>query len=456
MRILLKQSIPHSFLRRGTLLYGRPQSFAATVGRRTFSNGTTNSQQNHFDFRVSRLGLVPKFMPPAVLETIVQLPEVQVAVEALAGSTATSNTTLMDDLERATQVLESMQRGGKEHLAVVALKAELLQRRGCHDQAHATLGQLLALWKEQKHSSMAETAVELALVQAKLLWYMGDFEQAEACCEALLEEDHVQEMPIHYASALTGYGLSKIGLCQTLDDAFVVRDPCRMALKQLEQQQQTAPLIAAHLNLGVAEVVYGNVVATERDLDVPIDPALKTWTQGMTVVERRSSRSLSGAVDQAIMAALQVRLEANLAWGVLKIDDGMDDIVPEASEHAGNAISILDSITNVENNDKEFLRRVLTILATCYHKAGKAVTAEGLLQSATSLPSIGCILTKLDEISALQSYSDLSKDWDKRQSDMESYASKAGELGKALPESWQGKSSVLSSLWFWTPDEFVY
>ena len=39
----------------------------------------------------------------------------------------------------------------------------------------------------------------------------------------------------------------------------------------------------------------------------------------------------------------------------LQVDDGMDDIIPEASEHAGNAISVLDKITSVENNEKEYL-----------------------------------------------------------------------------------------------------
>ena len=458
MRIL-RQSIDK--LRRGPLLFPRPTNSIGggrTRAGRHFSTSDTDSKtpHQHFDFRVSRLGLAPKWIQPS-LKTITQLPEVQVAVEALAGTTKpTSMTkTVEDDLERATQVLESMQRGGPEHLAVVTLRAELQQRMGHHAKAHMFVCQLETLWSEQKRTSMATTTVELALAKAKTLWYTGDFQSAETCCEELLDMDHVQELPLHYASALTGYGLSKIGQCATLDDAFVVRDPCRMALKQLEQyrSQLGVAYIAAHLNLGVAEAVYGDVVAKERGLDVPMDRALKTWTQGMTALEGRSPRT---ATEQAIIAALQVRFEANLAWGVLKIDDDMDDIVPEASEHAANAISVLDGIQTVDNNEKEYLRRVLTILATCYHKAGKAVTAEGLLQSATTLPSIGCTLTKLDEKSAFQSYSDLCKDWDKRQSDADRYASKANEIDTTLPESWQGKSSIVSSLWFWTPDEFVY
>lgn len=456
MKLPIRQSI-HKLGRRPVQLFSRP--VAAVRSDRLFSNDASNDQnsnsssQHHFDFRTSRLGLAPKWIQPS-LETITQLPEVQVAMEALAGTTKPSSST-EGDLDRATQVLESMQRAGNEHMAVVALRAELQQRMGNHNEAHKSVCQLESLWSEEKRSSTATTAIEMSLIKAKALWYKGDLEAAEECCEELLDQDHIQDLPLHYASALTGYGLSKIGRCDSLDDAFVVRDPCRMALKQLEQnsQQSGVALIAAHLNLGVAEAVYGSVVGKERDLDVPMDRALKTWTQGMTVLEGRSPRS---STEKAATDALQVRLEANLAWGILKIDDDMDDIVPEATEHAGNAINVLDSITTIDNNDKEYLRRILTILSVCFHKAGKAVTAEGLLQSATSMPSIGCTLTKLDERSAFESYSDLCNNWDKRQSDADRYAAKAKELDSSLPNDWQGKDSIVSSLWFWTPDELAY
>ena len=419
-------------------------------------SSTTSTTTTAFDFRVSRLGLIPKFVQPS-LDTITQLPEVQNVVNILAGNAKSVATTTQSDLERATQVLESIQEAGDEHVAVVALRAELLQRQGQHDRALQALTELKTLFPQKTRSNMQTRTVDLQLATAKTMWYAGQFQTVEECCEELLEDDHIQEMPLHYASALTGYGLAKMGNCNTLDDAFVVRDPCRMALKHLEQQQQqhrhSLALVASHLNLGVAEVMYGNVVGMERGLNVPMDPALRTWTQGMTLLEGLPSRS---STTERIVSALEARIEANLAWGILKVDDDEDDIIPEASEHAGKAVKVLDKIVDVDNNDKEYLRRVLTILASCYHKAGKAVTAEGLLQSATSLPRIGCTLTKLDVQSALQGYSNLCQDWDKREGDANKFAAKAAELEATLPEAWQGKASIMSSLWFWTPDEFSY
>jgi len=388
------------------------------------------------------------------LHSILQLPEVLVAVGVLSGKAKASATT-DSDLDRATQILESIQRGGNEHLASLAIRAELQQRTGKHGGAFKTLSKLQSLVSLEEDTQNQASTFSLSMAIAKTLWYMGNVCEAEKVCVQLLDIDHVQDLPLQYASALTGYGLSKLVQCDSLDDAFTVRDPLRMAVKYLERfpGQYGLPLIAAKLNLGVAEVLFGNVVSENRDLKVPIDPALKTWTQAMTVLDGRSPSTPS---EKAIVAALQVRLEGNLAWGVLKINDDMEDIVPLASGYAGNALRVLDEITEIENGEKEFLRRILTVVGTCYHKGGKAVTAEGLLKSAISLPSIGCTLTKLDEKSAYSSLCDLYKEWDKREGDADNFDSKARQLELTLPDQWQGKKEILSSLWFWTPEEFSY
>lgn len=416
-----------------------------------------NQDAPSFDFRVSRLGLAPKWITP-YMEMLLQLPEIQHAADALAGKGKVSSM-LDSELERASQVMEGMQRGGNEHLAVLALRAELQQRLGNHQAVYKIMCQIESFWSEriekEPRQEYSPASIEFTLAKAKCLWYLGEFDEAFECCDDLLETDELQELPLHYASALTGSGLAKLLTCETLDDAFTVRDPFRMAVKCLEMySNQLGPaLIAANLNLGVAEIIYGNVVREKRDVEVPIDPALKTWTTAITLLERRSSKPS----EQSMISALDVRLQANMAWGIIKIDDDMDDIVPRALEFAGKALKASDGIETIDNNDKEYFRRVLTIVAKAYHKAGKAVTAEGLLQSATTLPSIGCTLTKLDESSAFRAYSGLCKDWEKRQRDAERLETQAKEIeSQKLPANWQGKNEIHSSLWFWTPSEFFY
>lgn len=407
------------------------------------------------EFRVSRLGLGPKWIAPYIT-MLLELPEVQHAADCLAGKIKPSS--MVDsELERASQIMEGTQRGGNEHLAILALHAELQQRLGNHSRANRILCQLKELWMERMGPQLENSpaSIELSLARAKCLWYMGDFDQSYEFCNDILDSDEIQEYPIHYASALSGSGLSKLLTCHSLADAYRIRDPFRMAVKALEmyQSQLGTALTAANLNLGIAEVMYGSIVERERQVEVPMDPALKTWTRGISLLE---SRTLT-RTEKALLSALDSRLQSNMAWGVLRINDEMDDIVPRALEFAGNALKASDKIEEIQNEDKEYFRRVLTILATTYHKAGKAVTAEGLLQTATSLPRIGCTLTKLDERSALQSYSNLCRDWDKRQGDAKRLESRAKKLEEEeLPKTWQGKDDICSSLWFWTPSEFFY
>jgi hypothetical protein len=108
-------------------------------------------------------------------------------------------------------------------------------------------------------------------------------------------------------------------------------------------------------------------------------------------------------------------------------------------------------------------------VATCYHRAGQAVTAEGLFQSAISSfdssssslqqkqqhVTIANPLAKLEKIGALQAYANLLRDWERREGDAKKYESQAAEINESLPSGWQGKSGIHSSLWFWTPGTFL-
>ena len=93
-------------------------------------------------------------------------------------------------------------------------------------------------------------------------------------------------------------------------------------------------------------------------------------------------------------------------------------------------------------------------MALCYHQTSQAVTAEGLLQSAVDGPSISP-LEKIDLREAYSAYAALLHDWDRRERDAAQLEQQAADTDAQLPVSWQGKSSIHSTLWFWTPSLFI-
>jgi hypothetical protein len=189
-----------------------------------------------------------------------------------------------------------------------------------------------------------------------------------------------------------------------------------MVVKTLERQPtaQTA-LAAAHLNMGVAEVVYAEMIAREHNhivgVDVPLDAALRSWKQGLSVLEKQQKRQQ----QHPSSAVLQARLNANMAWGLLQIT-GEKDHVQRASDFARRSLAIYDDDQSNNEKNQEGLSRTLTLAAECYHKSGAAVTVEGLLQSASDKKKSqhSHFPSQIIEVrDALQAYANLCQNWDK-------------------------------------------
>lgn len=118
----------------------------------------------------------------------------------------------------------------------------------------------------------------------------------------------------------------------------------------------------------------------------------------------------------------------------------------KASEYAKKALSVYDPTDEgINNNDddpdllliqKEGLPRVLSVVAACYKKAESAVTAEGLYQSASDAKSVlyPGTTTRLQLRDALRGYSDLCRDWDRREADAKRLLGQA-KGGPVTPES---------------------
>merc|ERR1712137_1267903 len=109
------------------------------------------------------------------------------------------------------------------------------------------------------------------------------------------------------------------------------------------------------------------------------------------------------------------KLYGNMAWCLLQEPGISDDTLKLASEYSKNALDAVEA--SIDSNEKQaYIARALTLIASCYVKAGSAVTAEGLLQ--TSIETRGADpLTNLAHISALETYASLCNQWDKRKVD---------------------------------------
>jgi hypothetical protein len=402
-------------------------------------------------FSMSSLGLDRSFIVPA-LATIRQLPEVDTAWNDFP-SPAT-----VDNLKRAADVFASFNKGGNEHVAVCAMLAECQQRLALYDQSLNTLEELNHLSQDLAIPNASE---DMILAQAKVMWTKGDFSKSQELCESIIAEykDLEESFPttnLHLASAMTGKALSQLCSMNSLDEAFSVRDYFRISMKFLERHPPSAnslPQAAAYANAGVAEAIYNNFLEETNDVSVPMDSALKTWFQGLQQTERDKSDAALGPHLSTASKALQASIQANLAWGVLNYEHDRSDRLTKASEYAREALSAHDADSSLGT---EKMCRILSIVASCYHQAGNAVTAEGLFQSATDrkkLPPGPLPLLELRDANLW--YADLCQKWDKRGSDAKRLEQEAEDINASLPDAWKGKSGIHGSLWFWTPADFL-
>jgi hypothetical protein len=198
----------------------------------------------------------------------------------------------------------------------------------------------------------------------------------------------------------------------------------------------------SYLNFGVAEAVYADVVSREQNVDFPLDNAMRAWKQGLTALKRLPRNELSQRIE--------ARLLSNMAWGLLKMKH--NDHVQDASTFAGDSLKVYDEM----DHEKQGLGRALALVASCLHKSGSAVTAEGLFLSAISEDDTmnSSTLQKVQLRDSYRALVDLYRDWEKRDGDAKHYDDKASVLSASLPPAWQGKIGIHSTLCFWTPEVF--
>lgn len=367
---------------------------------------------------------------PSVFQSIIQLPEVESAICSLNQPNIVSSS-IIDSLERAEQIFGSMKRGGDEHTACLSLLAEIQ----CQTNDAGCLKTLQRILQYSEEKGCA-TVDHIKLALAKAFWLRGDFASSKEICDSLVGRTQIEP------AVRTGQAVSRLLLVSTLDDVFSVRDPFRMVVKQLERTDATSTaLAAAHLNMGVAEAVYAETVSKHNNVDVPLDGAMRCWKQGLTTLKLDSRVS-------SLRSTLRARLSTNMAWGMLQMTRERD-YIQRASEFASDALAVYDNMKG-DTSNKEGLCRTLSLLASCYHTSGGAVTAQGLFQSAIDRPTSSPLQT-IERHDAFVGYAYLCRGWEKRECDADKLQQKADDLIASLPEGWRGKSAIHGSIWFWTP-----
>ena len=360
------------------------------------------------------LGIATYFASPPALRSIRNLPEVELALE--------SND--IDSIRRAVDVFSGIQPGGLEHLACLALKAEM-------EPLQATLDEIHDLCKGKVDP---QRIVQLS--KAKLGWMEGDFELARSVTSNLVEDLENSRKPgIALHAARTGLGISRISGMENIDDAFSVRDPFRQVVAHVKRCGTPEQAAMAYLNLGTAEAMYAASVSRFNDVEVPLNSAMVAWKNGLT--------QLKGSRKHVFV---QAQLHSNMAWGMLMMTKERD-YLDRAKNYANDALKCMN-----QSETKYGLDRTLCLVGTCSHKLGDPVTAEGLFASALdTAKSTPTVLGRMTEIEVLRRYADLCRDWDKRDKDALAMEQQIETVEQQLPTAWRRKKFIDGSLWFWLP-----
>ena len=430
-------------------------------------------------------------------ESIRELPEIETVSHALKqiqqidpSSSSSSSIAILHTqykiaitaLERAIQIFGSYRPGGKEQVASYALLAEFQNRCNQYENCQTTLKDLLSVYKgnsDNSESILMNDIVQMAV--AKVLWYQGKHADGKEICDSLVEEEERSVGVV----ARTGQAVTRLLLVASLDDVFSVRDPFRMSIKRLERMVNPSAtvLAAAHLNMGIVEMVWAETVSKFNDVDAPLDAAMRNWKLGITILTKGELTSqlktsptsrMRTNKDSYLRSILHARLLCNMAYGMLHLNHHAD-YISRSLEYATESLAIYDAMkihatnSNSESGveivespvwiDKEGLGRTLSVLGTCYHLHGNAIMGQGLFQSAldkipvnfSKLSSDATPLQLVEQSDTYDRYADLCNDWEEREGDSKQLRQKADDIhSKILPDGWKDKTSIHGSLWFWT------
>eukprot|EP00977_Amphora_coffeiformis_P001091 scaffold227_cov165-Amphora_coffeaeformis.AAC.4 len=445
--------IPRAGSRSLQCLFRKPSSCTASrsLSAAAHDESANNNTTSPSTIRSTSLGLEASLVQPH-LASISQLPEVAAVLEQPPRQ-ASSAKAVVESLRRAGDIFASFAAGGPEHVAILALLADVQQTQLLdYKGARQTVEQV----SKFVETSSSAVRIEVALALAKTLWMQGDFSDCFQNTQALKNNDTLpskEEFPMHIAAMENAHVLSTL----------MHEGPAaaRTAALSLDVVGLPAPAQAAQcLNLGVVEALCGlaNNCEGDRTCSQQFDNAKQTWKQGLDLLFADEDNVVH---TTPLRHALEGRLQSNLAYAVLQYAGRNETQISVASEHAREALKALEQIRSDDGAatlPDEGWTRALSLVAQCYYRAGHAVTAEGLLQSALDESHPVAHMTAqsiLERQAAYQAYAALCKDWEKRQGDADRFLAKSQKLTEQLKGGWKNATELHSSLWLWTPSKFL-
>mmetsp|Transcript_9229 Transcript_9229/g.13080 ORF Transcript_9229/g.13080 Transcript_9229/m.13080 type:complete len:503 (-) Transcript_9229:338-1846(-) len=466
-------------------------TFVRVLERRNFSSGAPAPWS---------LSLL-RGVPTSTLSSIRQLPEVD---SALSGSSLKESIEL---LKRAADVFEQIAQEGAEHQAVLYLLGERLNDVGSHEKAVEMLQRIINIMGTDVNEKGA--GVLLRLAQSKAEWNNGNFARAQMLSEEALDlESHesddstAQDIALREGCAMNALGLSRLASLNCVDknindnieqgataEDVQEADECRVLLGEAAQglhdgylrslsQGEASGFVelglagaAAYSNKGVADLICSKLDKQNNEEELSIDMTLQSWNKGLSLLDElaQTPQELQTIPYTAFSDMIQARIHCNIAWATLFTDTHTDKLnaknLTSASEHSRDALKLYDGLIEAAGDDdaareriQPSMARALSLVASCYARAGSAVTAEGLFQSATdTLSSTVCNsgpLHAIDRRDALMWYGHLCSNWEKRQRDAERLREEARNIDSTMTEGWQGKWGIYSGLWFFNTSDF--
>lgn len=213
--------------------------------------------------------------------------------------------------------------------------------------------------------------------------------------------------------------------------------------------------------------------------------SMTTWKLGLDILDglelQQEWNTSTNPSHVYVCKITKARIYSNMAWLILFHSSYLNgqtkdqpikvDQLKIASEYARLSLQLCDEITVMEKDHvsvgshavKHMMGRSLNLVAMCYARAGSAVTAEGLLKSAidlfrelTSHEMKQNPFVLLNYRSSCLYYSSLCRNWEKRQSDANSYANTALEINNnMMSENWRDICGLFSGLCFFTSYDFT-
>lgn len=393
--------------------------------RRRFDAADSYSSTHSFQSNAS-LGIFDVFVSPNV-DSIAPLPEV---ATALNGQATISS---VEGLRRAEEILETMP--SPLHIAVLSLLADSLYVLGMYEETIIILQRIQNAVKQ----GSADDYLQVDFAMAKTLFLNGNFGSALETVTTLLDKPEMTPSTVLRGKLTNSKGIVTLA---NLDTGKIAGEGSIESIKLLQtaandlEHESPEAASEAFNNLGVAHAVSEIESAQPKRTEAAIS-SLQTALQKAEHAEE-NKYFLRGCIY------------SNMAQ-ILLDDEAQDDSVLKlASEYSREAMLIFEQkaidINLTESERQNGLSRALSLVALCYSRADSAVMAEGLYQASIDKHASADPLTKISHRDSLRRYSDLCKNWEKREADVCRLQQTSNEINISLPEKWRDSHGIICGL----------